>query len=408
MASEWRTDLLGNLCLMKNGYAFKSKDFVSQGVPVIKIKNVKPNRILVDDLSYVPADVAEQRKKWLIEKGEILLTMTGNRADGSPESWVGKAAIFNENTPYLLNQRVSALKAKDETVIDTYYLGYYLSSWQTQLYFIKRANSSGGQANISPEIVMNMPVNYPPLATQKKIVSILAALDQKINTNAVINDNLQEQAQTLFAERFYLRNSDPIPEGWSLVSLGDVAVISNKSFNPLKQPETMLEHYSIPAFDEKRYPVFELSTEIKSNKFIVDSDCFMISKLNPTTKRVWRPYCMTENAVCSTEFIVYKAKVRELTDFLYSLIDSASFSDFMCSHVTGSTGSRQRTTPSDTLQYQFYMPTADEIADFSAVVAPMYAQIRINAMENARLKGLRDSLLPRLMSGEIDVADMDA
>ena len=212
----------------------------------------------------------------------------------------------------------------------------------------------------------------------------------------------------MFAEHFCLRNGDSVPEGWSLVSLGDVAVISNKSFNPLKQPETMLEHYSIPAFDETRYPVFELSTEIKSNKFIVDSDCFMISKLNPTTKRVWRPYCMTANAVCSTEFIVYKAKERELTDFLYSLIDSALFSDFTCSHVTGSTGSRQRTTPSDTLQYQFYMPTADEIADFSAVVAPMYAQIRVNALENARLKELRDSLLPRLMSGEIDVADIDA
>ena len=221
-----------------------------------------------------------------------------------------------------------------------------------------------------------------------------------------VNDNLQQQAQTLYAKHFCLHEGDSIPDGWSLISLGDVAVISNKSFNPLKQPETMLEHYSIPAFDETRYPVFELSTEIKSNKFIVDSDCFMISKLNPTTKRVWRPYCMTENAVCSTEFIVYKAKDHEMTDFLYSLIDSVSFSDYMCSHVTGSTGSRQRTTPSDTLQYQFYLPTADEIAGFSAVVAPMYAQIRINAMENARLKGLRDSLLPRLMSGDVDVSEV--
>ena len=78
----------------------------------------------------------------------------------------------------------------------------------------------------------------------------------------------------------------------------------------------------------------------------------------------------------------------------------------MCSHVTGSTGSRQRTTPSDTLQYGFYLPTIDEITEFSAVVAPMYAQIRINALENERLKNLRDSLLPRLMSGEIDVSDI--
>lgn len=235
----------------------------------------------------------------------------------------------------------------------------------------------------------------------------LNKLSPLLRVNRVVNDNLQQQAQTLFAERFYLRNGDPMPQGWVPTFLGDVAVISNKSFNPLKQPKTTLEHYSIPAFDETRYPVFELSTAIKSNKFIVDADCFMISKLNPTTKRVWRPYCITQDAVCSTEFIVYKAKDRKLTDFLYSLIDSSTFSDFMCSHVTGSTGSRQRTIPSDTLQYQFYLPTAEEIAAFSAVVAPMYAQIRINALENARLKGLRDSLLPRLMSGEIDVSDID-
>lgn len=234
------------------------------------------------------------------------------------------------------------------------------------------------------------PVKHPPL----------------VGVIGMVNDNLEQQAQTLFAELFCLQNGDPVPKGWVLTALGNVAVISNKSFNPLKKPETMLEHYSIPAFDETRYPVFELSTEIKSNKFIIDADCFMISKLNPTTKRVWRPYCMTGNAVCSTEFIVYKAKDRALTDFLYSLIDSVSFSDFMCSHVTGSTGSRQRTIPSDTLQYQFYLPTAEEIAAFSAVVAPMYAQIRVNAMENARLKALRDSLLPRLMSGEIDVSDL--
>lgn len=250
-------------------------------------------------------------------------------------------------------------------------------------------------------------VELPDYEVQEKIVSFLRSLDDKIELNNKINDNLEQRAQTLFAGQFCLRSDDIVPPGWTLTSLGDVAVISNKSFNPLKQPETMLEHYSIPAFDETRYPVFELSTEIKSNKFIVDDGCFMISKLNPTTKRVWRPYCMTDNAVCSTEFIVYKAKERKLTDFLYSLIDSTSFSDFMCSHVTGSTGSRQRTTPSDTLQYEFYMPSEGEVADFSAIVAPMYEQIRINAMENARLKALQDTLLPRLMSGEIDVSDIE-
>ena len=246
-------------------------------------------------------------------------------------------------------------------------------------------------------------VNSP---TQKKIAAILSALDEKIATNRAINDNLQQQAQAIYRERFEGVSSEDMPSGWRIVTLGDVATISNKSFNPLKEAERILEHYSIPAFDEARFPVFELSTSIKSNKFVIDDLCFMISKLNPTTKRVWKPYCLTENAVCSTEFIVYKAKDESITDYLYSVIDSNSFSDFMCSHVTGSTGSRQRTTPSDTLAYELILPSEEDIAEFQSLVSPMYAQMRINAIENDKLKRLRDSLLPKLMSGEIDVSDI--
>ena len=225
-----------------------------------------------------------------------------------------------------------------------------------------------------------------------------------VRVNRIINDNLQQQAELLYHKRFETVDRDNLPVGWRIVRLGDVATISKKSFNPAKEAEILLEHYSIPAFDEAHFPVFELSTAIKSNKFIVDDSCFMISKLNPTTKRVWKPYCLTENAVCSTEFIVYKAKSQEITDFLYSVIDSASFSDFMCSHVTGSTGSRQRTTPSDTLAFELALPNAEEIAEYQGIVSPMFEQIKCNAIVNDRLKRLRDSLLPKLMSGEIDAS----
>lgn len=405
MKSNWTTVRLGDMCEIKNGYAFKSKDFASSGVPVIKIKNVKPNQIIESDFSYIPETIAEEKSKWLIRKGDILLTMTGNRADGSPESWVGKAALFTLESKYLLNQRVAAITSNHKE-LDTEYLGYYLSSWESQLYFIKRSNSSGGQANISPDIVRNYIIALPPLEEQLKIVGILKTIDARIKNNYDINDNLQQQAELLYHERFETVDRDKLPVGWRIVRLGDVATISKKSFNPAKEPEMLLEHYSIPAFDEAHFPVFEPSTAIKSNKFIVDDSCFMISKLNPTTKRVWKPYCLTANAVCSTEFIVYKAKSQEITDFLYSVIDSTSFSDFMCSHVTGSTGSRQRTTPSDTLAFELILPNAEEIAEYQGVVSPMFEQIKCNAIENDRLKRLRDSLLPKLMSGEIGVSDI--
>ena len=285
------------------------------------------------------------------------------------------------------------------------------------LYYILRTPSfrqdvrdNYGSGSAIPRIILKdfkrMPISYPSLEEQKKMVSVLTALDSRIQTNMKINDNLQQQAQAIYRERFEGVSSEDMPSGWRIVTLGDVATISNKSFNPLKEAERILEHYSIPAFDEARFPVFEPSTSIKSNKFVIDDLCFMISKLNPTTKRVWKPYCLTENAVCSTEFIVYKSKNESITDFLYSVIDSGSFSDFMCSHVTGSTGSRQRTTPSDTLAYELILPSEDDLVEFQSLVSPMYAQMRINAIENDKLKRLRDSLLPKLMSGDIDVSDI--
>ena len=290
----------------------------------------------------------------------------------------------------------------DPNCVNPKYVKYYCQS-KPYRDWVNSFNTGSTRGNINAQTYANMELPVPCRKQQDLLVNTLSALDEKIELNNKIIKNLERQAQSIYHERFETTSKDELPVGWRVVELGDVAVISKKSFNPSKEPETMLEHYSIPAFDESRFPVFELSTAIKSNKFVVDNNCFMISKLNPTTKRIWKPYCLTENAVCSTEFIVYKAKDSTITDFLYSVIDSISFSDFMCSHVTGSTGSRQRTTPSDTLSFEFVLPSEDELNSFQALVSPMYAQMRINAIQNDKLKQLRDSLLPKLISGEIDV-----
>ena len=305
---------------------------------------------------------------------------------------------------YIASTKLMVIRAKKD-VVSPKYLYYFLknSSTVAELQLLAETRS-GTFPQITFSEVANLTIPVPSLAVQEVIVQTMQCLEDKITCNEQINDNLEQQAQAIYHERFETVSPNDLPSEWRIVTLGEVATISNKSFNPLKEPEILLEHYSIPAFDEARFPVFELSTSIKSNKFIIDASCFMISKLNPTTKRVWKPYCLTGNAVCSTEFIVYKAKDKTITDFLYSVIDSNSFSDFMCSHVTGSTGSRQRTTPSDTLSYELILPSEDELAEFQSLVSPMYAQMRINAIENDKLKRLRDSLLPKLMSGEIDVS----
>ena len=170
---------------------------------------------------------------------------------------------------------------------------------------------------------------------------------------------------------------------------------------------TLLEHYSIPAFDEQHFPVFESASKIKSNKYILNSKSVMISKLNPDTKRIWRPMCLSAYPVCSTEFIVYEAKKPEQRDYIYSILDSVPFLNHLCSHTTGSTNSRQRATPKSTLDYSLYLPPYSIIEDFCRIVTPMYDLIGSNIIENQSLAKLRDSLLPRLMSGELDVSDIN-
>lgn len=313
----------------------------------------------------------------------------------------GRVCLVPDPVDFCIAQDMIALRA-DESKIYPKYLFAVLRSREIQQQ-IYNTNVGDVIPHFKKQFLDQLLIPIPERSIQESIGDLYYVLSLKAERNKKINDNLEQQAQAIYHERFETVSPNDLPSDWRIVTLGEVATISNKSFNPLKEPEILLEHYSIPAFDEARFPVFELSTSIKSNKFIIDASCFMISKLNPTTKRVWKPYCLTGNAVCSTEFIVYKAKDKTITDFLYSVIDSNSFSDFMCSHVTGSTGSRQRTTPSDTLSYELILPSEDDLAEFQSLVSPMYAQIRINAIENDRLKRLRDSLLPKLMSGEIDV-----
>lgn len=391
------SDLIDEIAMGPFGSNIKVDCFVDKGIPVLNGSNLEGFELSEKSFRYVTEEKADSLKKANAHKGDVVITHRGT---------LGQIVYIPQTAQrdrYVISQSQFRVKC-NKKVLPEYFV-YYFHTPIGQHKLLSNASQVGVPALARPSSTFQkIEIEIPDLETQKKVVKLIGSLQTRIKTNAEINDNLEQQAELLYHERFETVDRDKLPVGWRIVRLGDVATISKKSFNPAKEPEMLLEHYSIPAFDEAHFPVFEPSTAIKSNKFIIDDSCFMISKLNPTTKRVWKPYCLTENAVCSTEFIVYKAKSKEITDFLYSVIDSASFSDFMCSHVTGSTGSRQRTTPSDTLAFELVLPNAEEIAEYQGIVSPMLEQIKCNAIENDRLKRLRDSLLPKLMSGEIDVS----
>ena len=119
------------------------------------------------------------------------------------------------------------------------------------------------------------------------------------------------------------------------------------------------------------------------------------------------PACSSKQAVCSTEFIVYKPKNPIHKAFYYAAIGAPAFRDFLLAHVTGSTGSRQRTQPKATLTYPIPNPGLEAIEDFCAFANPLYEQIKVNERNSTQLEELRDALLPKLMTGEIDVSELD-
>lgn len=327
------------------------------------------------------------------------IILAGNNAEGNfhIQYYEGKFNAY---------QRTYVIESCDASRVNLRYLYYALKMC---LHHFKQISQGTATKFLTAKILNGFELPIPTIEIQNKIASLLGDLDEKIESNEIINKNLEQQAQAIFKSWFvdFEPFNGEMPNDWIVSRLGDIASIKTNSFSPVKNPDAQLEHYSIPAYDEQKYPVFESAAGVKSNKYILSKNSVMISKLNPDTKRVWRPMCLSELAVSSTEFIIFEAFNPAYRDFVFSIIDSTAFSDWMCAHTTGSTNSRQRTAPSATLEFQVALPDEKAITDFCAIVTPMYDTIASNICENQKLPQLRDSILPKLMSGELDVSNID-
>ncbi len=200
--SYWKEIKLGEVVEIANGFGFKGTDFIEKGIPVIKIKNVKPRRLVLDELSYVSEETAKGKEKFVIKKNDILITMSGNRSDGSPDSWVGKVCQFNRDEKYLLNQRVSIINV-DKEKANPKFITHLLSSWEYQTLLISLSNSSGGQANISPDTVKNLDIVLPSLEEQDYISDVLTSLDDKLDLIQHQTKLIDKLANSIFKNWYY-------------------------------------------------------------------------------------------------------------------------------------------------------------------------------------------------------------
>lgn len=408
---EWKEVRLGDVVEIVNGFAFKSKAFTLEGIPVIKIKNIKAGKVILNDLDYIStSDINPKYTK--IRSSDILITMTGNRMDGSPETWVGKVSLFRHQGDFYLNQRVSALRLIDDTV-DNNFLSYYLSSWQSQLYFALNSNSSGGQANITPAVVQEYRLMVPELETQRSIASILSSLDRKIELNNKINADLEEMAQAIFKNwfvdfepfkdgKFVDSELGMIPEGWKVGRLTEIASYMNGLAMQKFPPENNED--SLPVLKIKELGQGFCGTDSDRCSCNIKDECkihngdVIFSWSGTLLVDVW---CGGD---CGLNQHLFKVTSNDYPKWFYYYWTKHHLQEFI--HIAKDKAVTMGHIKRGHLEEAMVaIPDNDSMEKAHELFEPILSKMISLRLESSRLSLLRDTLLPRLMSGEIEIPE---
>ena len=368
---------LFELATWKNGLAFKKINFSDSGVPVIKIAEL--NNGIGGTTAYTNQTFSEEVHLY---KGDLLFSWSGN-----PETSID---IFRfELEEGWLNQHIFKVTPKEDLVDRDYFyfIMKYLKPHFTQIATNKQTTGLG---HVTIADIKRISVILPTLDIQKKIVSCIKPVDDKIRLNNAINENLLQQAETLFKERFL--TCDDLPSGWKRMALGDASEMNAGGDKP--------KAISTQKTEEYQYPVYSNGISNEGlNGFTTD---YKISAESVTVSARG-----TIGFVC-LRHIPYTPIVRLVTLVPRTNIVSAKYLYLWLKsipiHGTGTT--QQQLTVPDFRKTEIIIPTETEMKDFTETVNPLFRQVWSNQDENAKLAGIRDTLLPRLMSGELDVSDL--
>lgn len=219
-------------------------------------------------------------------------------------------------------------------------------------------------------------------------------------------EGMDAATAALFPAEFEESPLGLIPKGWRAGLFGDIAEQAKGSVNPLAAPDVYFEHYSLPAFDADQLPVFERGDAIKSNKTRVPADSVLQSKLNPHIPRVWMPSNVGENAVCSTEFVPWVARRNTSRELVYCTLTAPVFEASVRTLVTGTSNSHQRVKPDQIATLDLVVAPGAVRDSFTKIVRPLLAKVGENRWRSKSLADLRDTLLPRLISGKLRLPEV--
>ena len=311
-------------------------------------------------------------------------------------------ALYEKDNAAVVSPAYFMFEIIDRDVLNEEYLMMWFRrpEFDRECWFMTDGSVRGG---ITWDDLCRIKLPVPSYARQCEIVESYRAITNRIALKRAENDNLEATAMSLYKSWFidyepFDLDDEGLPVGWCKEKLNDKLSTSTQSINPQKMDCDFVWHYSIPAYDNEKLPSKDTPSSILSNKYIVPQNAILVSKLNPDTKRIWRSVPCFENAICSTEFIVFSTKEPTHRAFYYLLFNTGSFIDFLVSNATGSTNSRMRVKPASSLDFEFICPPNEVIDSFCRKVEPLLQKIEENHLEIRKLKELIPIAVAKMMS----------
>lgn len=414
-------DTFGDYASIDSGYAFKSSEWQSEGYPVVKIKNIVNGVIDLDDCAHISEDSAQRAKEFKAQGGDILISLTG---------YVGQVGRLPPGNTAYVNQRVGFVRPKRSS--DANYIFYLLQYLKPR---IEELGTGTAQANVSPKDIMKLSVPSIPQESEQSIGEILANIDNKIAFNKRLTETLESIAQSIFKSWFIdfdpvhakSRGEKPIgmddetaalfpdtfeeselgmiPKGWSLRNIGSICETLLGG-----TPSRNKDEYwggDIPWINSGKVNDFRITSasEFITTQGLEKSATKLLPKgttVLAITGATLGQYSRLELESCANQSVVGILESDEASnEFIYLSISNGI--ERLISAQTG--GAQQHINKEDVNSFLILYPGTKLMTNFTNFVKPMFAEIGLLLNQSNRYEEIRDALLPRLISGELQIPE---
>lgn len=407
--NDWREVRLEDVCerITVGHVGSMANEYVSEGIPFLRSQNITPFKVDLRDVKYITSEFNEKLKKSALRPGDVAVVRTG---------YPGTAAVIPRALMVSNCSDLVIIRPGEE--IDSWFLSCLFNSvWGKNMV---AGNLVGvAQQHFNVGAAKNLRIRLPPIQIQQTIASILRNYDDLIENNTRRIEILEEMARRLYEEWFVqfrfpghegveFKESELglIPEGWKVVALETAVEI-----NPKTKVERDGEKVFVPMGALSETGMVISGWEIKSGnsgaKF--QNGDTLVARISPCLENGKTGFVdflpANQPTACgSTEFIVLRSRSL-CPEMVYCLSRSDRFREVAMKSMSGATG-RQRVRVESLLGYPIAQPENELVAKYHAFAQPCFKEIRVLANKNANLRQQRDLLLPKLISGEIDVSDI--